>query len=208
MKCIADNCERKAIYRTAQLCQKHYFRVRRTGMHADRVYIRKARLVTPNGYIRLYLPGHPLADQRGYVFEHRAVMWDSVGGACETCALCGKPETWQTCHVDHRDDDRVNNAPSNLRILCRGCNVMRGHTATSMGSMLLTVDGVTMTPTAWARQDGVCVSSATIRRRKNLGASDEDAVFGEKITHRNKDAKKRLTKYDEVRGIGCGQEKA
>jgi len=160
------------------------------------------RVETPNGYIKLYLPDHPLADSQGGVFEHRVVMWNATDGVCEKCELCGNPETWETCHVDHRNDIRTDNDPPNLRILCRGCNVMRGHTATSMGSFLLTVNGVTMTSFAWSRQPGVRVNARTIRDRRRRGATDHQAIYGEKVTHRRKDAKKPTAKHDEARGIG------
>lgn len=203
MKCTAENCTKDAIYKTAGLCQKHYFRVRRAGVCAPEKERKERRFITPNGYVRVCQPTHPLADKQGYVFEHRAVAWDARNGVCGSCELCEKPEAWETCHVDHCDDDRQNNDPGNVRVLCRGCNVMRGHTATSMGSTLLTVNGITLPPNAWVRQPGVCVSGTTIRRRKRLGATDEEAIFGEKMTHRNKDAKKSFARCDDLRGINA-----
>nr|MDQ6120782.1 HNH endonuclease [Klebsiella pneumoniae subsp. pneumoniae] len=36
--------------------------------------------------------------------------------------------TWKTAHIDHIDEVVDNNSDSNLRVLCRACNVMRSRT--------------------------------------------------------------------------------
>lgn len=190
MQCRVDGCERDAPYKTAQLCQKHYFRMRRTGTVQERKVGHVERFITPNGYARIYQPGHPLADKRGYVFEHRYVMWGTAGGVCTACEKCGRPESWSTCHVDHKDDDRLNNSTGNLRILCRGCNVKRGFTPESFAlrgkTGLIEFEGKRQTAAAWARDPRVEVSGATIIRRKASGMSDFDALFAPKVTHNGK----------------------
>lgn len=35
--------------------------------------------MTPHGYWRVWLPGHPHADSRGYIFEHRLIMEAHLG---------------------------------------------------------------------------------------------------------------------------------
>lgn len=55
--------------------------------------------VTQNGYTKIRKPGHPLADSSDYVYEHRLKT-----GA--------KPGT----QVHHRDEDRKNNSPDNLKV--------------------------------------------------------------------------------------------
>lgn len=188
MKCIAKECERMAAYKSLQLCQKHYFRMRRNGSLETIPTTRKPRIITPNGYVRIWEPGHALADKGGYVFEHRRVMWEEVGAKCRDCDLCGRNETWQTCHVDHIDEDRQNNERPNLRILCRGCNVKRGMTPDSQsarsGVALIEYEGARLTAYEWARQPGVRVSGATILRRKRAGMSDSEALFAPKSTHK------------------------
>ena len=74
MQCRVEGCERDARYKAAQLCQKHYFRVRRNGGVDLKPVTAIPRVITPNGYVRVYQPGHPIAI-RNYVFEHRMVMW-------------------------------------------------------------------------------------------------------------------------------------
>ena len=187
MQCRVDGCERDARYKAAQLCQKHYFRVRRSGGTDLKPVTATPRVITPNGYVRVYRPGHPLAISN-YVFEQRMVMWEEVGLNCAPCEICGRDETWKTCHVDHRDEDRQNNDRSNLRILCRGCNVKRGFRPQSYESRsqvgLIEFEGKVDTATGWARDPRVKVTGATILRRKASGMSDFDALFAPKVTHK------------------------
>lgn len=187
MQCSVDNCEREATYKAAQLCQMHYFRVRRNGTVVKTPIGRALRYVTPNGYITLYKPGHPLSNKTNCVFEHRFVMWPIVGPDCRPCELCGKPQTWSTCHVDHIDDNRQNNSPTNLRILCRGCNVKRGFRPESHEFRskvgLIEFEGKRDTSTNWARDPRVKVSGNTIRLRKAAGMTDAEALFSDKVTH-------------------------
>lgn len=187
MQCCVKDCQRDARYKAAQLCQKHYFRFRRNGSADKLPTSRLQRVVTPNGYVRVWDPEHALADRKGYVFEHRQVMWEVVGPGCRNCEICSKHESWLTCHVDHIDENRQNNQRSNLRILCRGCNVKRGFKPESFEGRgragLIEFDGVRLTPEQWARDPRVKVSGATIIRRKLAGMSDHDALFAKKRTH-------------------------
>ena len=205
MQCRVEDCGRSAMYQAAQLCQMHYFRVRRNGTVVKTPIGRALRYVTPNGYITLYKPGHPLSNKTNCVFEHRFVMWPIVGPDCRPCELCGKPQTWVTCHVDHIDENRQNNAADNLRILCRGCNVKRGFRPeshefrSSIG--LIEFDGRRDTATAWARDPRVNVSGNTIRLRKAAGMTDTEALFSDKVTHngRRKAPKPRKTNHKHER---------
>lgn len=185
MKCCADGCDRDADYKAKQLCQKHYFRLWRNGT-TELVRRAKPRIVTPNGYVRVHCQGHPLAN-RNYVFEHRKIMYEIVGEECCPCQVCGKPQTWETCHVDHIDENRKNNAPGNLRVLCRGCNVKRGFKPESYESRsntgLIEFEGRKDTAHGWARDPRVKVSGSTIHHRKARGMSDYDALFARKKTH-------------------------
>jgi len=198
MQCSVSDCDRVAQYKAAKLCQKHYFRLRRTGTTSPRRP--KPRLYTPNGYVLVYDPQHPLAESKGYVFEHRKVAYDNRSGKIVSCEACAKVEiSWKTCHVDHVDEDRKNNAPSNLRVTCIGCNVMRGHNKprhTYAGRTSLTYDGITQTAAEWSRDPRVSVSCKTIRRRKAAGMTDAEALFGAKKTHVSKRARSYSPKFE------------
>jgi 5-methylcytosine-specific restriction endonuclease McrA len=200
MKCKVDGCDRDAMYQAQQVCQMHYFRYMRNGTY-DTILSKKYRMQNPAGYQKVNEPDHPLVCSDGYVYEHRFVYYNEISSTVSKCAMCGTDISWKSCHIDHIDNDVTNNAKENLRAVCRSCNVFRGHTPESMGTMLLTINDRTMTPTAWARVDGVEVSGATIRRRKQSGMSDYDAVFSPKKTHSSKPAKKYTTKNDTLRGI-------
>ena len=58
-----------------------------------------------NGYVMLRKPHHVLADARGYVFEHRLVMQKLL-----------KRPLKKTEVVHHIDEDKTNNAESNLML--------------------------------------------------------------------------------------------
>lgn len=68
-----------------------------------RGYGRK-RHVTPGGYVRVYVPGHPVANADGYALEHRYVMheagFDLPSGI----------------HVHHVNGDRQDNRLENLQV--------------------------------------------------------------------------------------------
>lgn len=196
MTCQAEGCERDVRYKAARLCQMHYFRMRRTGRTEKRKRARKT-VITPNGYVRVHAPSHPLADPQGYVFEHRKVAYDERGGQISHCERCEMvPVTWDTCHVDHDDCDRLNNDPPNLLVCCVGCNVMRHpHQRRDPKYTMLTFEGVTATASEWSRDLRVTVSSRTIVQRKRAGATDEDALFMEKRSHRSIIAKPTPAKF-------------
>lgn len=68
---------------------------------------RGGRSVASNGYVLIRVDkDHPLADVRGYAYEHRIVAEQIVGRPLR------KGE-----QVHHRDGDKTNNAPENLEIL-------------------------------------------------------------------------------------------
>lgn len=64
------------------------------------------RTVTPDGYVLLKRPDHPDADVRGYVYEHRLVAIENLG----RMLVAGE-------EVHHIDEDKQNNAWSNLEVL-------------------------------------------------------------------------------------------
>ena len=60
------------------------------------------------GYILVYVPDHPCADQYGYVFEHRLVAQETLGRFLHYGEV-----------VHHRNGIRDDNRPSNLEVIPR-----------------------------------------------------------------------------------------
>lgn len=171
---------------TAQcVCQRHYFRFMRYGTY-DLTRKRKDRLENPAGYQALHMAGHPLAAKRyPYVYEHMAVLYDALGPGPMSCALCAKPLTWETCHVDHIDNDVRNNAVSNLRPTCVRCNTGRGVREPLKWGWVrsLTYGGETKTVSDWAKDQRVKVPYTCLMQRMNRGMSAEYVLFAPKLTH-------------------------
>ena len=184
MKCKIDGCSNKLMYKTAGLCQKHYFRVMRNGTH-EKILKRNYRSRNGKGYQLLYEPNHFLSQKSGYVYEHRFVYFNQVDKNPINCLICGKEINWKILHIDHIDGDITNNKPENLRATCRACNTFRGHDYCSMTRKKIEINGVVMSAAAWSRVKGVKVSGSTILNRIKSGMNNYDAVYSEKITHKN-----------------------
>jgi hypothetical protein len=88
--------------------------------------------ITDQGYRYVTCAGHPLADKRGRLYEHRRVLFDSIGAGPHSCHWCNRPVAWKRhkgCTrlvVDHLNDDKLDNRPENLVPSCTRCNGDRG----------------------------------------------------------------------------------
>lgn len=197
--CCVSGCDRAANYKGKGLCQKHYFRQWRYGT-TDLVRSAKPRHETPDGYQWLHDPAHPLKHRKGgYVAEHRAVLFADIGPGPMSCALCARDLTWQTCKVDHIDNDVRNNVLSNLRPTCNLCNTRRGMRSPSEWNktVVLEHDGRRLCAQEWSREPGVKISGRQIIARKRAGMSDYEAIFSPKKTH-NGNGKKRIRSSGDV----------
>lgn len=68
---------------------------------------RGGRSVASTGYVLIRVGvGHPLADVRGYAYEHRVVMTEQLGR-----------ELSPREHVHHKNGDKLDNRPENLEVL-------------------------------------------------------------------------------------------
>src|SRR6476619_5173450 len=74
---------------------------------------RKPRTFDGNGYVRVYMPDHPLAYPGGYVAEHRRIAYDA--------GLL----TDASCHVHHINGDKQDNRLENLEVLTAREHVLR-----------------------------------------------------------------------------------
>lgn len=106
IRCVVFGCDRWAATHRG-LCRAHYESARREGVLG--LYPVQRRLpghrVIEDGYARLWYPHHPLAGKTGYVQEHRFVAWE-VFGPFDV-----------SHHVHHKDENTLNNDPSNLEVL-------------------------------------------------------------------------------------------
>ena len=77
------------------------------------------RRVRPDGYVEVHVgKSYPGASSRGLILEHRKVMAEILG------RTLGRFE-----HVHHKDEDRSNNDPPNLRVMGASAhNAMHGGT--------------------------------------------------------------------------------
>ncbi len=128
--CVTEGCLNHRHYGNG-LCNSCYYRVRRTGTIDKRV--NAYRCLTTNGYIKVWDKAHPLAYGKGYVSEHRKVLYDSIGSGPHPCHWCGVAVDWimMKCTLgslvpDHLDGNKQNNALSNLVPSCNKCNASRG----------------------------------------------------------------------------------
>ena len=89
-----------------------------------------------DGYIITRMPEHPLARHRGYVYLHRAVLYDAIGAGGHPCHWCGSLVVWEdgSLTADHLDWNRENNDPANLIPSCLACNSKRYRLRTDRGS--------------------------------------------------------------------------
>lgn len=122
--CSADGCTNGATRVKAGLCEKHYCRVRRGAPLTDPK--RSYKYVTKAGYIILLRSEHPLAMSEGRVAEHRIVAYEKHEGKCPSCFWCALSLSWEDAVVDHLDEDKQNNKPTNLVVSCNRCNRARG----------------------------------------------------------------------------------
>lgn len=103
--CPIDGCDRAIM--VAGLCGAHYQRKRKYGdAHANRpIMVRHGRSVMNSGYVRVWEPGHPMANADGYVLEHRKVLHDA--------GVDVPPRH----HVHHLNGDKSDNRIENLGVL-------------------------------------------------------------------------------------------
>lgn len=174
--CKVDGCEDICINKKYQYCEKHYAMFLRKG-HTEKHKF-KDFLIHSKGYIKLKDKSHKLSDGDGYVYEHRKVLFDSNPNMI--CVHCGKEQSWETCHVDHLDDNKSNNELSNLAISCPVCNQKRGrHKLEAKINEKFAIheyNGETLTLSDWGRKLGVSSQSMSLRLKK---WTDRNRIFTE-----------------------------
>lgn len=187
-RCCVEGCDRDAVYKKICMCQKHYFRLRRNGnTNLSRQTNGCQSCKNSAGYVMVKIPEHPLAMKNGYVYEHRASVFEKYGFKVPPCEICQKNINWNNLHVDHIDNIVDNNEPENLRVLCRACNVMRARVLIPShqrkGNHRIEYEGEIKTAQEWSRDPRIRVAGNTIINRLKKGMSVKNALFSTKKTH-------------------------
>ena len=90
---------------------------RRQGKRVNDLY-HKGEIITHNGYRMVKAPeGHPNADSKGYIREHRLVMEQKLGRYLESGEM-----------VHHLNHDKLDNRPENLELMRLGEHTRLHHT--------------------------------------------------------------------------------
>ncbi len=127
--CEAPGCN-TATPKNAKHCEMHRARLARSGSFD---LLARDRYRQPSGYWHVKRPGHPLASEKGWVREHRVVLYETIGPGEHPCHWCGVqvsfskpyPQHLDGLVVDHLDEDTSNNDPANLVPSCAVCNLGR-----------------------------------------------------------------------------------
>lgn len=128
--CVVEGCSNARGY-SSGICNSCYYRLKRTGTLERKQFAYRSMHST--GYISVVDPSHPLSSKQGRVFEHRKVLFASIGDGPHPCHWCGEQVNWvkDRCITgalvpDHLDGDKANNDISNLVPACNRCNTARG----------------------------------------------------------------------------------
>lgn len=167
--CRVAGCEKLANRVGPGLCEMHYARARRNGT-TDSQYERMAEFNKQSGgYLYVKAKGHALSGLRTRAYAHRVAFYDANGEGPFACHWCKAEVNWATMHVDHLDDDKGNNLPSNLVAACPVCNMQRGHHKVMQSHRDKTgieFAGEKLTIAEWAKKIGISRPALVFRLEK------------------------------------------
>lgn len=160
-RCKVEDCRSSVRSLNAIFCEKHYRRLLRTGTTEKR---KPRRCKTSHGYITVYDPRN-----RKREYEHRKVLFESIGIGPFKCHWCKKTVTKKTMHTDHLNEVRDDNDPRNIVPSCAICNQARGrHKIVSImqsRGFNPTLGNETMPIIEWAKKIGISRESLKWRLR-------------------------------------------
>src|SRR5690242_14904452 len=92
--CTVPECDKPLRSRYAQWCKMHYHRWYRHGS-TDKVSVGSGLSVSHGRrYRTVTAKGHPLASKNGTVYEHRKVLFDTIGPGPHACHWCDTTVQW------------------------------------------------------------------------------------------------------------------
>lgn len=130
-QCTIDGCASPARSKSAQWCSKHYHRWYRHGDPNKTATGTAVSVSHGRRYRLVYRPSHPLAARRGMAWEHRIVLYDTIGPGPHKCHWCATEIDWlpksdpRHIEADHINGIGDDNHPENLVAACHPCNVTR-----------------------------------------------------------------------------------
>lgn len=137
-KCVVDECQNKPRSNRAELCPKHYHRMYRHGSLEKVASGVASPFKQARSYRQVFRPGHPIAGKGGRMYEHRFVLYETIGPGTHACHWCGTDVTWgfkgdpDPLIVDHLNGVEHDNRAENLVASCYGCNTGRAQQARSL----------------------------------------------------------------------------
>lgn len=167
-KCRVDGCSKDANRKGAGLCEAHYAAMRRHGTTAGHYERAEDEIIASTGYVLVKAKGHPRSLGAARAYAHRVAFTEANGEGPFKCKWCKKPVTWRDMHVDHLDDCKTNNSPTNLVASCPGCNTKRGRAKmvrTMREKYGVEHNGQRLTWNEWAEKLGVSRQSLLWRLR-------------------------------------------
>lgn len=197
--CEVDGCADRVRSPGVTLCEKHYMRQRRRGTTKKAVEANppKAEIYHSNGYVKEYMPDHPLwGEVRGRLYQHRRVFFDHNGKGPFRCHWCDKHVSWDCMHVDHVNAIRDDNAIGNLVASCPRCNQNRGlgkakRTKRKRSVTRIEWNGESLCLSEWAERVGITPTALKWRVAQGWPVqrivTEGRGVFGPKVTRQGRD---------------------
>lgn len=125
--CSVEGCEKPARSGKAEWCKMHYHRWYRHGSTDAKSTTSGVTASQGRKYRTVSAKGHPVAMRNGRAYEHRVVLYDTIGKGPHCCHWCGTSIDWKgELQPDHLNGATDDNRPENLVPSCRRCNVTRG----------------------------------------------------------------------------------
>lgn len=131
--CTLANCNKPSRNtHSPALCKMHYHRQYRHGGVEKVAHLSGVTASLGRRYRTVPAKGHPVAMANGQAYEHRVVLYNTIGPGIHACHWCGTEIEWASkgapreLQPDHLNNDGADNRPENLVPACRACNTARG----------------------------------------------------------------------------------